>query len=370
MSAADARTWLEGSAGPIAGDFLPALQDGEVLCTLANAIMRNAIKAPFDAAKFLKFCKRLGVPAGEIPASLADEGEVVACIHAVQRTALEELGFTGAAPPAAKPAVPAASSKPAVPAASSKPAVSAASSKPAVPAASKPTVLSAAAGASGGGGGLTAAAQITQRMQATQLESKLGGAGGVESVPLTDSSNPEALIECGKSGGDHVPLLKAGFDVRKQDKHGYTALMYSCLMGRTTIAKACIAADPSSDHIRMQDDKGRTALNFASDKRRVAIVEALIAADPSPEHIRMQDQSGVTPLNNACLSGYTNIVKVLLAADGSAEHVGIADEDGNTPLSVVMDDEIERLLRNAGATSKPKTVKKGPQSWQSKLGGQ
>jgi hypothetical protein len=35
-----------------------------------------------------------------------------------------------------------------------------------------------------------------------------------------------------------------------------------------------------------------------------------------------------------------------------------------------MDDEIERLLRNAGATSKPKTVKKGPQSWQSKLGGQ
>lgn len=99
-------------------------------------------------------------------------------------------------------------------------------------------------------------------------------------------------------------------------------------------------AVPANEQISLD----RQLMNAVHDKNAEQVRQLLAAG----ANANMRDKHGEHPLHWAAGAKSTNILKMLLA--NKKIDVNAVDYFGFTPLSVAATDEIEQLLRDAGAT--------------------
>lgn len=131
----------------------------------------------------------------------------------------------------------------------------------------------------------------------------------------------EALA--GLNSHEVVLFLRAGMDIEKRDRRGWTPLMISSFEGsEDTVLKLLeLGADPTA-----QDGKGYQPIHFAAYRNFTRALTTLIEKQVDPD---VQSQAGITPVIQAAARGNNESVRILLQAGASAN---IATFDGWTPL--------------------------------------
>ena len=155
-----------------------------------------------------------------------------------------------------------------------------------------------------------------------------------------------ALMMAADNGRTEIAqlLIDAHADVNASTSYGETALIYAARNGHTEIAQLLIAANADVDAI---NSCGRTALIWAAIYGYTEIVQLLIAANAD---INAIGNDAMTALINAAFMCYTETVGLLIAAGAD---VNAKDFLGQTALMIATRNghaEIEKLLRDAGAS--------------------
>lgn len=138
-------------------------------------------------------------------------------------------------------------------------------------------------------------------------------------------------------------LLAAGCNPNYSRFPEYMPLYQAALNGHTEVVRALLAT-PEIRVINACREAEWTELHLVSAAGLTDKVEDLIRFGGVNEKSKL----GETPLHLAAKNGHVEVVKLLLANEKI--DVNVVDYIGFTPLSVAATDEIEQLLRAAGAT--------------------
>lgn len=139
-----------------------------------------------------------------------------------------------------------------------------------------------------------------------------------------------------------IALWKAGADVNSKDYGGFTALMYTSLVGNAndvSIVRWLISAGAK---VNAQSLDGNTALYEACIYARFKAISVLLKASADPN---IANKDGVTPLMRVCDSGDTDVIDspekteivasvIMLIAHGA--NIWKHDRDGKTALDYAM----------------------------------
>jgi len=152
------------------------------------------------------------------------------------------------------------------------------------------------------------------------------GAGLNDQVPDTGNT---ALYHAVGSGYDRfakVLLKSSKIDLEVKNKHGATALMYACHIGRVNMLELLIAKGAS---VTARASGGTTCLHEAAERSGIAVLNTIMAHNPGMSVDVLADDNK-TPLHVACEHYYLEMVKQLVAygADTSA----VVTSTGATPL--------------------------------------
>lgn len=155
-----------------------------------------------------------------------------------------------------------------------------------------------------------------------------------------------ALMYAAQNG--HVQTVKrlASLEKRIQDNSGRTALMHAVSSGMQEVAELLIDYEAN-----ITDHTGRTALMFSAKQRRVSLCSLL-----APSEAGLQDQNGWTALMHALDSRYDNLGQSLLDDDSGVEaedickilaptEAGKADTNGMTALMIAAEAGNEHVCR-------------------------
>ena len=139
-------------------------------------------------------------------------------------------------------------------------------------------------------------------------------------------------------------LLAAGADpavgvAKYRNVYGQHAFFQAAADGRVDVIEAMLSSRGAT--VNMTNGLKVTALMRARDD---ATVDALLSAGAD---VNLQDDRGFTALMWAAEIRRTDVVKKLIAAGAD---VNLPRNDGKAAIDVVSDDEIEKLLADAGAS--------------------
>ena len=158
-------------------------------------------------------------------------------------------------------------------------------------------------------------------------------------VNAKDKYGDTALIEAG-----HLEVVKLlienGADVNAKNEDGKTALMRASREGHLEVVKYLIE---NGADVNAKSNNGWTALMRASYNGHLEVVKYLIE---NGADVNAKRDSGRTALMSASSEGNIEIVKLLIE---NGTDVNAKDEDGKTALDLADNEEIEKVLRKAGA---------------------
>lgn len=143
-------------------------------------------------------------------------------------------------------------------------------------------------------------------------------------------------------------LIASGADVNSTKSDGYTPLYWAVNYKMTECVKLLLAAPG----INVNIPNGRhesTALHVAAKDGNAEYLKMLLAV-PGIE-VNKPDCVFLTPLHRAVRNNHIECVKLLLAAPGIEVNAG--DQEDCTPLRIADSEEIQQLLKAAGAKLKP-----------------
>jgi ankyrin repeat protein len=113
--------------------------------------------------------------------------------------------------------------------------------------------------------------------------------------------------------GDHLLLgrlvRKGGNPDFRDDKEGYTPLMYAVVRNSTDLVRILLGTGRVD--LESRDDKGWTALHHAASQNSVAVIELLL--ETLEIDVNASNQDGATPLILAVGNGNEAVVRSLLA---------------------------------------------------------
>jgi len=164
------------------------------------------------------------------------------------------------------------------------------------------------------------------------------------SVNMTISREIITAIRLGKLTEFETLLNSGRCHINAVDEDGWTALIWACRWGRTSIVQTLLAAGTNLD---IQTTSGDTALIWASQSGRTDIVHLLIQ---SGAHLNLQTNNGNTALIWAASCGWVDIVNILLQ---SKAWLHLQTNDGYTALSCARGSQREMIatLLVAAATT-------------------
>ena len=135
-------------------------------------------------------------------------------------------------------------------------------------------------------------------------------------------------------------LIENGADINAKDKDGWTVLMWASREGHLEVVKYLIE---NGADINAKRDSGWTTLMEASRKGYLEIVKYLIE---NGANVNAKDEDGETALMWASRYGHLEVVKYLIE---NGADVNAKDNEGKTALDLADTEEIEEVLRKAGA---------------------
>jgi ankyrin repeat protein len=123
-----------------------------------------------------------------------------------------------------------------------------------------------------------------------------------------------------------------------RDARGRLPLHYAAMEDHVEVAKMLLA---SPDYDEFRDKKGLTPLHYAAKRGNPEMAQLLLRSQSNDA----TDDLGLHPLHYAVANGHDKVVAVLLK---EGIDVNMADERGRTPLDLAEQDNIRKLLEDAG----------------------
>lgn len=164
----------------------------------------------------------------------------------------------------------------------------------------------------------------------------------------TDAYDPITLAIVSNDIDTVKKLIASGADVNSTKSDGYTPLYWAVNYKMTECVKLLLAA-PGINVNMPNGMHESTALYVAADQGNAEYLKMLLAV-PGIE-VNKPDCVLRTPLFVAVQNNHIECVKLLLAAPGI--EVNASDQEDRTPLRAAKSEELQQLLKAAGAKLQP-----------------